>query len=277
MVFWLFVACVLGIGGGLALSGAVAFLRPGSRDHRQMATRIVRWLPAMGFAYLLGCIVLFAAWSGARGRDWGWGSTWVTPVLGNYSLVMLDTTEHATLYDRTDAGTSGDGPFSTSARRDVILGVRRLEVRPPYLIGAASPVSLSGDALPGAENRFFILDTRSGSRVDEASLPALQAAAQKLGGPLKMEPVKAVYGHSRYDKADLIPLVAFLIPPVFGTWLLMRWFRSGRADHGSADQDGDVSPYSMPQQNSTPTGGLFLCSAHGVIRSSQGSYSRSHR
>ncbi len=269
LLFWLLVACVLAVGGGLALSGAVAFSLPGLHTERQRAIRIARWVPAMGFAYLFICVAGFSLWSSARGRDVGWGDTWQTPVLGNYSLRMVNVTDAGTIFDRTDPDL---GPRGSMARalghRDFILGVRRMEVRGPYLLGTASPDAVPDEPRKGAETLFFILDTRTGLRTDLDSLAALQTAAQGFGGPLKLESIKAVYLRYRYGKADFIPLVAFAILPGVGLWFLMRWFRRLRADGGSSR--GFFSTSGVQKVHSA---NLFLCSVNGVRRTPAG-YSR---
>lgn len=263
------VAAVFAVGGGLALSGAAAFLHPAGRDDRQQATRIVRWLPAMGFAYLCSCILIFSLWSSLRGRDLGWGDTWNTPILGDYSMTMADTTDHATLYDHTDPGsfTTG-GAAPSSARRDVIPGVRQLEVRSPYLIGTA--VQDQPLASRGSASLFFILDTRTGTRTDLPSLPALQAAALHLGAPLRMLPVKTVYKRCRYTSADLLPLMVFAIPAVIGFWLVGSWFLRLRSSSGGSGHD----VHNVHQRTHVPTG-LYLVSVHGVSRAPSGPYSSS--
>jgi hypothetical protein len=251
----------------LALSGAVAFLLPGTRNRKERAVRIARWVPAMGFAYLLLGVVAFSVWSSARGRDWGWGDTWQTPVLGNYSLIMVDVTDQGTIFDRTDADVFSHGTVGNAlGRRDVIFGVRRMEVRAPYLIGTAAPSALD-DAAGAPETLFFILNTRTGIRTDEGSLAALQAEAEKLGGRLKLQSVKDIYSQFRYGKADLIPLLALAIPPVVGSWFLIRWFLRLRAEGG-----GWTGHFPASRSPLARSAGLFLCSVNGSSRSQARSY-----
>jgi hypothetical protein len=262
LLFWIIVACGLAVGGGLALSGTIAFFSGRAANDRRRAVHIARWMPAMGFAYLLLCLLAFSGWSTLRGRDRGWGDTWQTPVLGNYSLRMVAVTDHGTIFDRTDSEISSRGSIgSTLGHRDVIFGVRRLEVRAPFLLGTAAP-GLSTGASHDPETLFFILDTRTGNRIDEDSLPALEAAAEKLGGPLNLRPVKEIYGQLRYGKADLIPLFAFVIPPVLGSWLLGRWFlRLRREDRHSGMR------FPSSRRDVARPAGLYLCSVDGVRRS----------
>lgn len=264
--FWATAAGVLALGGGLALSGAVSYLLPGTG--KQRAIRIVRWIPAMGFTYLFGCVLVFSVWSSARGKDVGWGDTWETPVLGDYNLRMTDVTDQAILFDRTDSDVAAQGPIASSlGRRDAIVGVRQLEVRAPYLIGTASADSLHGQSPNPTKPLFFILDSRTGTRTDAVSLTALQSAAQKLGAPLKLSPVKDVYRRNRYDRADLVPLFAFIVPPVLGTWLLVRSFRRSRMKG-----ETPTAFIADSARKTLGSSGLFLCFANGERRAPRNRY-----
>jgi hypothetical protein len=211
------------VGGGLSLAGLVAFLTRGVKLGRKRALVISGFLPALGFAYLFACVLVFSVWSSARGRDWGWGDTWDTPILGSYHLMMIDVTDNATVYNRSDPRVYHNGSVAGSpGQQGAIFGVHRLEVRGPFLFGAASPETFMQGGISPPETLFFILDTRSGIRTDEPSLIALGAAAQPLGGPLKLEPVSAIYSHYRYGMIDLIPVIAFAVPPLTALILLAR-------------------------------------------------------
>jgi len=221
LIFWIIIGSLLSaIGGGL-LACAVAFLLRGVEVGRKRAILLAGLLPAIGFAYLFVCVLLFSFWSAARGRDWGWGDTWDTPILDNYHLMMIDVTDDGTVYNHANPAVYHDGGVAGSPQQqDVVFGVRRLEVRPPYILGAASE-DQSFPRKP-AETLFFILDTRTGLRTDLPSLSALEAAAQKLGGPLKLKPVEAIYNRYRYGIVDLIPITLFAIPPLIALFFLMR-------------------------------------------------------
>ncbi len=209
LFIWLVTAGVVAVIGGWALSRLVRILTRGVQpDERRMrAIRIAEFIPACGFAYLFLCLGLFSIWSTARGRDMGWGDSWDTPILGGYHLTMVDVTEQGSI---------------RLADRDVVSGVRRLEVRPPYIFGTASPQAVTEEPIVSPETLFFVLDTRTGTRADAASLDALQNAALKSGEPLRLESVEAVYGHYRYQRAELIVLVIFAIPPFIAAWFFFR-------------------------------------------------------
>lgn len=237
LVFWIVVAGVLSVLGGVLLAGVAGSLLRGVEAGRTRAMLFASILPAIGFAYLFGCVLLFSLWSAARGRDWGWGDTWDTPILGSYYLMMIDVTDKATMYNRSDPSVYRNGSVSGSPeQKDVVFGVRRVEVRPPYLIGAASPDTFMEEPVKSPETLFFILDTRDGSRADEPSLAALESAAEKLGGPLKLEPVDAVYNRHRYRAIDLVPVTVFAIPPLIAFILLTRAFLKLRATRLSPAQ-----------------------------------------
>jgi hypothetical protein len=153
----------------------------------------------------------------------GWGDSWDTPILGNYHLLMVDDTDQGTVYDRDDPRVYSNGSVgSADGDRDVIFGVRRLEVRPPWLLGTAAPKDFMNEPADSPDTLFFILDTRTGLREDEHSFESLKSAAQKLGAPLHLETVEAVYNARRYDKADLLLLVLLSMPPILACVFLMR-------------------------------------------------------
>jgi len=223
LIIWATVAGILSVIGGLILAGLVALLTRRVKSGRRRAIRIGGGLPAAGFAYLFVCVLIFSIWSAARGRDWGWGDTWDTPILGPYHLMMIDITDKGTIYNRADPNVYQQGSVIDAAgRKDVVFGVRRLEVRPPYLIGAASPESFMQDSTQGPETLFFILDTRTGSRIDVPSLAALEATAAQTVGRFQLKPVNEIYNQYRYSWLDVIPLGIFAVPPFVTFFLLGR-------------------------------------------------------
>jgi hypothetical protein len=213
LAFWAIIATIGSVVGGLVLAGLAALLTRGVTNGRKRAITIAGLLPAAGFVYLFCFVMLFSVWSTARGRDMGWGDGWNTPILGNYYLEMIDVTDHATIYNHADKKVSGDdGVHYGPADRDVIDGVRRLEVCAPYLVGSAGPDDFGHEGNPSPEDRFFIMDTRSNTRTDYASLAELEHAARALNLPFALRTVDAVYEDARYDWLDLIPLTIFAVP-----------------------------------------------------------------
>jgi hypothetical protein len=228
------IAGVLSVIGGVALVGIVAIALRKVNAGKKRALVVAGLLPTFGFAYLFVCILVFSIWSSMRGRDWGWGDTWDTPIVDDYHLMMIDVMDNGTIYNRADPSVYRDGSVAgSSRRRDVIFGVRRLEVRSPYLIGTASPDTSMEYPVRSPEKLFFILDTRNGSRTDEPSLAALQQAVEKSSGPLRLESVEAVYGRLRYDSLDLVPVIVLGVPPVaafgFLFWVLLKLRASGKS------------------------------------------------
>lgn len=217
LLFWVIVGSILSAVGGGLLACAVAFLLRGVEAGRKRAIIIAGFLPAIGFAYLFVCVLLFSFWSAARGRDWGWGDTWDTPILGGYHLMMIDVTDEAAIYH-----SSFPDIYSVS-------GVRRLEVRAPFLIGTAAPWKITEYPHTSPETLFFILNTSNGTRQDFKTLSELESAARNLGGPLRLEPVENIYNHYRYGIVDLVPVTLFAIPPLTSLFFLMREFLRLRA------------------------------------------------
>jgi hypothetical protein len=155
LFFWSVVGAFLSVLGGFLLAGLVALLTRGIETGRNRALLWAGILPAMGCAYLFLCVIAFSIWSSVRDRDWGWGDTWDTPILGSYHLMMIDSTDNATVYDRADSRVYNDGAVSgRPGQPGVVFGVRRLEVRSPFLLGTASPEKFEQDINKSPENLF---------------------------------------------------------------------------------------------------------------------------
>lgn len=214
LIFWAIAAAILSVIGGAILVALVAYLTRGVTLGRRRALTAAGLLPAAGFAYLFCCVIAFSIWSGFRGRDWGWGDTWDTPIVGDYRLMMIDVMDKATIYSGSDKDTYNG--------KKAILGVRELEVRGPLLLAAANPGAFMEYPVKSPDNLFFILHTDTGVREDYPSLEALSAAAQRLGKPLHLESVADIYSHYRYTKLDLIPVILFAIPPIVVALFLIR-------------------------------------------------------
>jgi len=223
VLLWIMVGGTFSIVGGFAFWLLARWLLLGIPVGLERASIIAGALPLAGFAYLFGCVLVFSVWSGARGRDWGWGDTWDTPILGNYHLAMIDVTDQGMVcYQPIRNAMADAGP-------SIADGVRRLEVRPPYLIGAAAPNTITEYPHTSPETLFFMVDTRSGARRDFKTLAALDSAAQQLGGPLRLESVNTIYNRYRYQLIDLIPVCLLAIPPLIGFIFLFRAFLRLRA------------------------------------------------
>jgi len=117
----------------------------------------------------------------------------------------------------------------SSSDRDVVDGVRRLQVADPYILGSAGPDDFGHEDQPSPENRFFIMDTRNNVRTDYASLAELDNAARALHLSLALQSLDDVYNQHRYSRLDFL-LAGFLaLPPIFVAvillYALIRLFR----------------------------------------------------
>ena len=128
LIFWGIVATILSAAGGAILRAIVSAYTEGVQLGRKRALTIAGFLPAACFAYLFCCVMVFSVWSASRGRDWGWGDTWDTPIAGDYHLMMIDVTDNATIYSRSDRGAySGEGSV-TDYPNDSYLSFLRLHL-----------------------------------------------------------------------------------------------------------------------------------------------------
>ena len=219
ILFWAVSGSILGAIASAALVAIVAGLTRRVTKGRKRALVTAGALPFAGLAYMFVCVIIFSVWSSARGRDWGWGDTWEVPLLGSYRLMMIDVTDKGTVYDSSDPNVSHAGSVYGSAKdRDALFGVRRLEIRPPFILGAAATDHfLSSDQNP-QETLFFQMDTRNRTRIDKPTLADLE----QITGKTTLKPVDEVYGSLRYTKLDLIPLMLFAVLPIAAGWYLLR-------------------------------------------------------
>ncbi len=179
---------------------------------RRRALWIARTLPFALTVYLVLCLFL---WATAHNR-------WDAPILGNYHLFMINTTDSAAIYDHTVPGAfDHGGVMQLPDHPEIIFGVHLLEVRPPYLIGIATPTAYANTPQTPVPFLFFILDTRTGVRTDESSFAGLEAVAQKLGSPPKFERVDAVYRRN-HRKLGRTQYLLFAIPPLIGIFFMIR-------------------------------------------------------
>jgi hypothetical protein len=219
ILFWAIIGSVVGLLASVVLVAIVRRVTCHITAGRKRALTIARVLPFVGLGYLFVCVVLFSIWSSARGRDWGWGDTWDTPILGAYHLMMIDVTDRGTVYDSSDPRVARGGSVSGSpADQDVLFGVRRLEIRPPFIIGAAAPAADTGFEENPPETVFFRMDTRDRTRIDKKTLAELE----QITGRTTLKPVNNIYGSLRYTIIDLIPFIVFAILPIAAAWYLLR-------------------------------------------------------
>ena len=225
---WAFVLLVWGvIGGTFAAIGAVGFryvavfLTRGAGAERQRAIFAVTLFPfaCLGWAAI---VVIFQAVinAGVLRRDVGFGDAATCPLPNGYSLLMIDVFDRGIVFNPRTQTANG----SVVDRSDTVDGVRMLQVKGAYLLGAADSQSGAFSTTQSAHpESYFLLDTRVGTPKRFATFDALRESALQLGIQPKLEPINSVYVRYRYTWFDLLAAILLVLPPVLAAFLLLRW------------------------------------------------------
>jgi hypothetical protein len=142
---------------------------------------------------------------------------------------MIDVDDQGIVYD-PKTQLSDD---SVADKEDAVSGVRSLQVAGIYIFGAAdSKYSEHFAQNNPALDRYFILDTRTGSRTDFTTENALRDTAAKLGIKLNLEPISKVYSRYRFTWFDIAAALLLILPPAIAMALLARSIFRLRRLHG---------------------------------------------
>lgn len=175
------------------------------------------------FACLIwaGTVFVFQAIvnEGVLNRDLGMGDTWHAPLSNGYQIMMIDVTDQGWVYNPKTQRSSG-----VMEQEDAVSGVRFLQVTQHQIIGAVD--SKAFDHL-GSESdqvdRYFILDTLHGKRVDFKDRGSFEQGVRGFGFEPKLEPINSIYSRFRFSWFDVFAGLLFLIPPIGGAILLLVW------------------------------------------------------
>ena len=146
------------------------------------------------------------------GRDPGLGDSWYCPLPNGYSILMIDTTDSAYIYNpRTQF------PGSVVAQDDAVAGVTRLQLAGPSMLGMTE------------DGRYFLLDTRTGRVRYLARFGEFNAAARSFGIAPNLVPAADIYFDNRLSWFDFAALALLVVPPgVAGVWGLLWILRLRR-------------------------------------------------
>lgn len=220
LLIWIVVGTLLAAIGAAVLGGTAAYLTRGAQHGRKRLILVVSLFPIM-------CVV----WAGANfifqaivnetvlHRDPGLGDTWNCPLPNGYALLMIDTTDQGWVYNPK---TQSDD--SVSDQEDAVGGVRVLQVAGRYILGGADTRSFQQQENQSEQiDTYFLLDTQIGKQIRFPDYAALRTKAQGLGISAKLEPIAAVYSRYRFTWFDVFAGSLFLVPPLIGALLLLRW------------------------------------------------------
>jgi hypothetical protein len=207
--------------GAAVLGAATFFVIPRAGLRRKIAMGI-----AMVFPF--GCVAYAGAWFvgyalinvGIFHHDPGLGDSWYTPLPNGYRLLMIDVTGQGIVYNPK---TQPPGA-SVGSTPDDEFGVRKLQVAGNLIFGArdSNYFQQLGEGST-AVDRWFELNTKTGSRVEYPSLDALRASAAAQGVRLHLRDFYSVYSQYRFTWFDDLAAAVLVVVPLVGFGLLVWW------------------------------------------------------
>jgi hypothetical protein len=246
LAFWGFVGTVGACITAVFLRGLIAKLtrEEHGAPYKVTRDRTLKVAMLLPFACLVwaGAVFVFQAFINATylHRDIGVGDSSYCPFPNGYAIIMIDVDDQGTVYD-PKTQLSDD---SVADKEDAVSGVRSLQVAGVYIFGAAdSKYSEHFAQNNPASDRYFILDTRTGSRTDFTTEAALRDSASKLGISLNLEPIGKVYSRYRFTWFDIAVVLLLVLPPAVALALVARSiFRRRRLHGGELGETGVPLP-----------------------------------
>lgn len=220
LVLWAVAGLILAALGAAGCGCITALLiRRATRGRR----RVIIAASVFPFACLIwaGAVFGFQAIvnEGVLNRDLGMGDTWHAPLPNGYQIMMIDVSDQGWVYNPKTQRSSG-----VMEQEDAVSGVRFLQVTPHHILGAVD--SKAFDHL-GSESdqvdRYFILDTLHGKRVNFKDRGSFEQRVRGFGFEPKLESINSIYSRFRFSWFDVFAGLLLLIPPIGGAILLLVW------------------------------------------------------
>jgi hypothetical protein len=175
------------------------------RLRRLRAGNNILWAVQGVMVYAICCLFLMLLWPPSA------NSRWDASVLGRYHLYMI-TADSAAIYDSSVPGVFDGGVMQLPGHREIVFGVRTIQIHAPWIFGEATPSAFSNEPMPYDVPLLFSIDTRDGNRVDFPTYDALRTASGNLGAPLDLRPVAALFARSRHPQVNRELLLFALLP-----------------------------------------------------------------
>ncbi|HKQ45858.1 MAG TPA: hypothetical protein VJS47_10740 [Rhizomicrobium sp.] len=211
LIFWLIVGSFAALVGSVILRAIATFLVQKSHPARKRVMRVATILPFAGLGWLFAVFVFQATINVYLGRDPGIGDSWNTPLPNGYRLIMIDVTDHGTVYNPKTLP-----PDTIAGQDDNVFDVSQLQLSGRYMLGALTPDNSYGGS-------YFLLDTQSGKRLIFPDFDRLGAALGPLGIKPDLRPIETVYSQYGGRLFGYVVLALMLIPPMFVFVLFCRW------------------------------------------------------
>lgn len=220
LIAWAIVGTILAGIAAVVVGGATAWLTRGVQRWRRSAILAAAALPFLCLAWA-GAIFMFQAIVNETvfHRDPGLGDTWETPLPNGYALLMIDETDHGSVFNpKTQL------PGGVAEQEDAPFGVRVLQVQGRYIIGGLDSKAFGSSSDNEARvDSYFLLDTRSSKRTNFPTYDALFQAATQVGIQPHLEPIAKVYSDYRFTWFDKVSAVLFFAPPLLALVVLTWW------------------------------------------------------
>lgn len=241
LLFWGLIGLILAIAGAFFARKITATLVRPCKDTPIECARLraIRWATILPLACLLwaAAIFLFQGFVNTAflHRDIGLGDSFYCPLPNGYSIFMIGVSDRGTVYNpKTQLLTD-----SISDRRGAISGVRKLQVAGPVLLGGFdSEYAKHFWQHNRPLDRYFLLDTHTGSRTDFLTESALRKAASNRGIDLRLEPIFSVYRKYRVTGFDIFAVCLLWLPPIVAFLFLVRSIARLRRAQGSPGPTG---------------------------------------
>jgi len=231
LLVWAVVGALAAGVGAVVLGSIAAYLTRGSGHGRKRLILVASLFPVMCLVWS-GAVFVFQAIVNETvlHRDAGLGDTWNCPLPNGYALLMIDTTDQGWVYNPK---TQPEG--TVAEREDAVGGVRTLQVIRRYIFGGADTRSFQQQESGSKQiDSYFLLDTQIGKQVRFPDYAALRVKAQELGMSANLEPIASVYSRYRFTWFEVFAGLLFVVPPLLGAFLLLRWTLRIRKASGKA-------------------------------------------
>jgi hypothetical protein len=224
LLFWGLLGLLLAIVGALVARKITASLLPLKKGEPEPASRMraMRYSTLLPFGCLFWAVAVFMFQGVVNTtylhRDIGLGDSFYTPLPNGYAILMVDVGDRGTIYKPK---TQADSRHITE-QPDTISGVRRLQIAGAEILGGIdSRYAQNFDENNPTMDRYFLLDTRTGTRTDFPTRSALRAAAFNRGIKLKLEPIFSVYRRYRVTWFDILAVCLMALPPILAVVLFL--------------------------------------------------------
>ena len=234
LLIWAVVGTILAFIGALVLASATWLFTRGAARGRRMAIIAAGLFPFACLAWGGSMFFIQAVVNeGLLHRDPGAGDAWHSPLPNGYAILMIDVTDQGWVYNPKTQGSDS----AVGEQEDAVAGVRDVQVAGRYILGGVDSKAFEdlGKASHHVDS-YFLLDTQTGKRTQYQDYDALRRAAVALNIAPNLQPINDVYAKYRFTWFEVFAGLLFILPPIAGALLLLRWVVRLRPRRGCLPQ-----------------------------------------